>query len=195
MAPERTFNLLVMPKYDCNLWELLKAAQYPNAFNNSEGFCDYLTSDASRVPLATRWKMIETILNVMVFIQQNRYCHLDLKPSNILLNLRRDNTWNEQDLVLADFGLASSFEALTGNCGTPGFGSPEQFTCCPSEKSDNYAFGKLLILILFDWQLAWNMLAQPISQKQQADLNLDLNLGTKLGKHISGLLQVFKFIK
>jgi serine/threonine protein kinase len=53
-------------------------------------------------------------------------CHCDLKPSNILIDKRRD-------LYLADFGKAAYLGGEGGHLGTPGFMPPEQALLVPPQ--------------------------------------------------------------
>ena len=109
---------------------------------------------------------MQTILDVLIYIQEKGFCHLDVKPSNVFLNLDKFGNWNGEDLVIGDFGLSSSFTELEGRCGTPGFAAPEQFMGNPSAKSDNFGFGRTAVLILFKWDQAWNILAQPLTDDE-----------------------------
>ena len=138
-----------MDKYDSNLCQQLKKS-------NSD----------SALTLSTRISIMQTILDVLIFIQQKGFCHLDVKPSNIFLNLNESGNWNGKDLVIGDFGLSSSQTNLEGRCGTPGFAAPEQFMGNPSAKSDNFGFGRTVVLILFNWDQAWNLLAQPLTDDE-----------------------------
>lgn len=133
-----------MPVYDLSLWDLLKRSAKQNGNWRK-----------------SRLDILELILNAVIFIQKEGYCHLDIKPSNVMLNIE-NNTWNGRDLVLCDFGLSTAMSDPDGQCGTPGFGSPEQFVGRPSLKSDNFGFAKTAVLLMFDWNDAWNLLAQPI---------------------------------
>lgn len=78
---------------------------------------------------------------------ESRILHLDIKPQNILL---------DQDFTpkISDFGLAKVYSrhrsavTLTGPKGTYGFIAPEIFMRNlgnPSDKSDGYSFGMLLL--------------------------------------------------
>jgi len=104
--------------------------------------------------------------------------HLDLKPSNVLLKTRPDGSWNGKDCVITDFGVGGRNDQIKGNAGTPGFASPEQMVGPGEKKSDNYSFGKIMVMIFSEWQTAWNILFQPItdSEKQNILPNLDLRL-------------------
>ena len=155
-----------MPRYDCSLWKLLK--------------------DGNGINMSTRLQIMNKLLDGLLYLQSKGYSHLDVKPSNVMLNLTCGK-WNGEDLVLIDFGLCSSHAKLRGYCGTPGFGSMEQFGGKPSQKSDNYSFGKTAVLILFDWQLGWNLLAEPLTDAEYKSHPMRNNV---YGSMIVDLLQV-----
>ena len=118
-----------MDRYSTSLWTYLKKFK-----NDSE----------KKFHIHERSSMLENIADAIKAIQNKKYCHLDIKPSNILINLRKGGKWKSwDDLVLTDFGLSGSIDSALGQCGTPGFGSPEQFMGKVHLKSDNYAFGKI----------------------------------------------------
>ena len=108
-----------------------------------------------------RYQIAKTILDTLIFIQLNDIRHLDIKPSNILLNLS-NGQWNGKDLVISDFGLSSNNYGMLRPCGTPGYGSPEQFVGKYSDKSDNYAYVKLFVLCIFPWETALCFLMRPV---------------------------------
>jgi len=54
-------------------------------------------------------------------------------------------------------------------------------------KNGVYAFGKLAILILFKWRVAWNLLAQPLPDNEIEKVPIKSH---KIHKIISGLLEV-----
>ena len=145
-----------MDRYSISLWNYLK--QFKNEKENE------LTID-------DRMEMLEKIIDAVLAIQTKNYCHLDLKPSNILINLDDDGKWNE-DLVLTDFGLSGTIDTAAGQCGTPGFGSPEQFLGKVHPKSDNYALAKVAVIILFPWNVAWDLLSKPVSNLQLENENV-----------------------
>ena len=133
-----------MTKYDKSLWVFLK---------------DLRSAEISALDTLTRFQILECILRALKDLQDKGFCHLDLKPSNILINVNGPK-WNG-DLVLTDFGLSGTIESATGNAGTPGFGSPEQFVGKVHKHSDNYSLGKLALLLIFRWNAAWEILATP----------------------------------
>ena len=156
------FLISVMPVYDCTLWQILKASDK----RKSSLLGGMLSKSPTNIPVKLRIKIIDLILDGLIYIQSQGVCHLDIKPSNIMMN-KNGSAWDEHTLVIADFGISAPVDGLTGRrCGTPGFGSPEQFIGTPSRMSDNYSFGKLIILVLFQWNRGWNMLAQPLSPGQ-----------------------------
>ena len=133
-----------MEKFDCTLWEYLKL---------------------NSIPIEERLDILKIVLEAVLFIQNNNFCHLDLKPSNIFLNLT-NGSWDGKTLKIADFGLARKNADLIGSMGTPAFGSPEQFEGRPNLKSDNFAVGRMAIMILHPWNIAWNLMAQPITEDE-----------------------------
>ena len=137
-------KFLVMDRFDMSLWEYLK--------NHT-------------MPMDERVKILKIILEAAHVIQTNGFCHLDLKPSNIFLNLT-NRKWDGITLKIADFGLSRKNTDLVGSMGTPAFGSPEQFEARPSQKSDNFALGRMALMILYPWKDAWNLMAQPLTETE-----------------------------
>ena len=135
-----------MERFDCTLWE-------------------YLKDLANCIPITERIKILMIIFEAAFSIQNEGLCHLDLKPSNIFIKLT-NGIWDGITLKIADFGLARKTSDLFGRMGTPAFGSPEQFEGRPNSKSDNFALGKMAIMILNPWQTAWNLMAQPLTESE-----------------------------
>ena len=158
--------LLVMKEYDWTLWDLLKK-----------------TNPTPQI----RLKLVSTILEPVMFIQRKNFAHLDLKPANVFIGLI-GTEWDGSTLVIGDFGISSKRNSSAiCQSGTPGFSSPEQFVGRPSSKSDNYAFGKVAVLTLFEWNTAWNLLAQPIKKGAVSEVERNLK---PLHQLVSGLLHV-----
>lgn len=72
-------------------------------------------------------KIIRNILDALNHLHEIGIMHRDLKPENLLL---KSNEENLQEVVIADFGLATFFKMDTNKilfkrCGTPGFVAPE----------------------------------------------------------------------
>jgi serine/threonine protein kinase len=178
---------LVQLKYDDNLWVYLK---------NSQKNSNFVLKD--------RLEMLSRIGQAVEEMQKKKLIHLDIKPSNVLLNYDSNNKvsnvnqpislWNPIDrdnFVLADFGLSGDLSTCSKNAGTPGCASPEQMIGKIHQKSDQYAFGKLAVMLLFDWNVAWSLLAEP---KSEQELQAEKIYGTDLQKIIADLLQVNKYM-
>lgn len=170
-----------MPEYDKTLWDVLKHADL---------------DDSPELSNKERFRILSIILDVLLFVQTQKCCHLDLKPSNVLINLH-EGRWDYKHLVLADFGISSRIVssddelrvAQMTHAGTPGFSAPEQFMGNPTIKSDNYSFGKTAVLVLFPWRTAWNLLAYAIKDDDVSPIN-----NHPLEAVISNLLQVSTFL-
>ena len=148
-----------MSIYDCSLWEYLK-------FSNSQG---------RQIPMSVRFKLFKKVLAGLRIIQDGGFRHLDIKPRNILLKTvdgKKTGLWNETDLVIIDFGIGGRNDKQTGLAGTPGFCSPEQLIGQSHRKSDNYSFGKLMVMIFCDWPTAWNVLYQPVTESEKIRFHL-----------------------
>ena len=158
-----------MNRYDCTLWEFLK--------DDSK----YDMDVAERVDLSIE------ILKVVIFIHQMNFFHRDLKPSNIFLKTKvlQNQKLGLDQWVLGDFGLSSLSSDLAGSSGTAGFVSMEQFEGKPTQKSDNYSFGKMAVLILFKWNIGWTLLARPLSNLEYKNFQF-----YHLFNYLSKLVQV-----
>lgn len=108
-------------------------------------YVDGVTLDeflAAKPSVATRKKVIEQLVEVLVYIHGKQIIHRDLKPSNILV------TRNGSNLKIIDFGLsdADDYAVLKQPAGTLKYMAPEQKE--PAVKIDGradiYAFGLLL---------------------------------------------------
>ena len=139
-----------MDEYSCTLWDYLKNPPFP-------------------IPMSDRFNMFELLLSGARAIQDGEFKHLDLKLGNVLINCNDDGTWNKKDLVITDFGLGGKNDKTTEGSGTPGCSSPEQFIGKGTQMSDNYAFGKMMAMLFAEWHTGWNVLYQPITQKEKRD--------------------------
>lgn len=89
--------------------------------------------------------IFEKILKIIQFCHSKGYCHLDIKPENILL--KEDYT-----LVLSDFGFANINKPnLEIYKGTPGYRSPQITGNTPYDgfKEDIFSFGVTLLYIAY----------------------------------------------
>ncbi len=77
--------------------------------------------------------------------------HQDVKPSNFLLRIRKENP-NYPDLLLADFGIARFYSATSNVSatirGTPAYMAPEQWRGRPVFATDQYALAVMVYQLL-----------------------------------------------
>ena len=108
-------------------------------------YVDGVTLDeflAAKPSVATRKKVVEQLVEVLVYIHGKQIIHRDLKPSNIMV------TRNGNNVKIIDFGLsdADDYAVLKQPAGTLKYMAPEQKE--PDVKIDGradiYAFGLLL---------------------------------------------------
>ena len=143
-----------MERYDCTLWDCLKDVT------------NFKISATEKV------RFFASIVEVVIYIQSKGVCHRDIKPSNFLVRTKELSTSNtcyklvENEWKLSDFGLSCNTSNLSGTGGTPCFGPMEQFDGNSHQKSDNYSLAKLGILLIFSWQIGWNLLAAPLSPSE-----------------------------
>ena len=76
---------------------------------------------------------METIAWAVSYVHSRGLLHLDLKPSNILLDCDEDAPWDRVIPKISDFGLALTHDeaegsetSLAGLRGTPSYMAPEQ---------------------------------------------------------------------
>jgi len=108
---------------------------------------DYITDASSRLRWRTCYKIIKGICDGLHHLHDNHIVHLDLKPSNVLL---------DEHMVpkIADFGLSRCFEenqsqTITSKLvGSLGYFAPELYSGKITMKSDIYSVGVLIIEML-----------------------------------------------
>ena len=96
--------------------------------------------------------ILAEVLDILVFVHEQKAIHRDIKPSNIM---RRDK---DGQLVLIDFGAVKELATqvvdhkglttLTVAIGTPGYQPSEQSNSRPKFASDLYALGVMAIFAL-----------------------------------------------
>jgi len=93
-------------------------------------------------------KLCEKLLIAISYCHENNIVHGDLKPKNLLLLSKDDDS----SIALADFGFASRLYApksLTKQCGTPYFVAPEILVNSGyDEKADMWSVGVIIYILL-----------------------------------------------
>ncbi|CAD8091584.1 unnamed protein product [Paramecium sonneborni] len=103
------------------------------------------------LPAQTMQKLAFNLISALSHMHDNRIIHRDLKPENLLFR----STENNYEIILADFGLATSLEEepLFKRCGTPGFVAPEVLDYIDgqefySDKCDVFSAGIIFYLLI-----------------------------------------------
>ncbi len=105
-------------------------------------------TDYSQYHLITALSLIEGILSGLSHAHDKNIIHCDIKPENILLDIRSQNAVPR----IADFGIARLIQDLTqssktfgtGMSGSPAYMAPERFYGQHSVSADLYATGVLM---------------------------------------------------
>jgi eukaryotic-like serine/threonine-protein kinase len=110
------------------------------------------------VPPRSAAELMRPVATAMTAVHTGGLLHLDLKPSNILLDSARDATWKDVCPKVADFGIArpladldASSMSLAGPWGTPSYMAPEQIAADRAvlgSATDVYALGAILYELL-----------------------------------------------
>lgn len=107
----------------------------------------YIKDASGGLGWTTRYRIIKGICEGLHYLHNINIMHLDLKPSNILMN-------NNMIPKIIDFGLSRSIEELqtldtpTKRDGTKGYLAPEFTNHVVSHKSDLYSLGVIIMEIL-----------------------------------------------
>jgi serine/threonine protein kinase len=113
---------------------------------------------AEPLPARVAAGLVATMARALGYIHSRGLLHLDLKPSNILLDCEEDGLWDRVTPRISDFGLAlsnddagASEKSLAGVGGTPSYMAPEQATAprgAVGAAADIYALGAILYELL-----------------------------------------------
>jgi len=110
------------------------------------------------LPATSAASLVEQLAGGVAAVHRAGLLHLDLKPSNILLDSDRGTPWESSAPKVSDFGIARDADdpgmthtSLRGPWGTPSYMAPEQvdpgrLTVGPA--SDVYALGAILYELL-----------------------------------------------
>jgi tetratricopeptide (TPR) repeat protein len=110
------------------------------------------------LPPKTAARFVETMARAVAAIHAAGLLHLDLKPSNILLDGAMGDDWNDVTPMIADFGISrlqdeviSAQSSAHGVWGTPPYMAPEQTVSDRGKigtSADVYALGATLYHLL-----------------------------------------------
>ena len=113
---------------------------------------------AEPLPPRDAARLVETIARAVGYFHTRGVCHLDLKPSNILLDGETGAPWDIVSPKISDFGIArlegepgTTETGSNGPKGTPSYMAPEQVAAVPGTigpAADLYAIGALLYHLL-----------------------------------------------
>jgi serine/threonine protein kinase len=113
---------------------------------------------AEPLPPRVAAKLVETIARAVGHLHSHGLLHLDLKPSNILLDCEANSPWERVTPRISDFGLAlssddatASEKSLPGLRGTPSYMAPEQTAASRADvgaAADIHALGAILYELL-----------------------------------------------
>jgi len=113
---------------------------------------------AEPLPPRVAAELMETIARAVGYLHSRGLLHLDLKPSNILLDCEENAPWDRVTPRISDFGLALSNDgdgasetSLAGIRGTPSYMAPEQAAGARAgvgAAADIHALGAILYELL-----------------------------------------------
>ncbi len=110
------------------------------------------------VPPRAAAELLRPVAAAMTAVHRAGLLHLDLKPSNILLDSALEAPWKDASPKVADFGIArpladldASSTSLAGPWGTPSYMAPEQIAAdraALGPATDIYSLGAILYELL-----------------------------------------------
>jgi hypothetical protein len=105
------------------------------------------------LPPKVAGRLIEQVARAVDRVHEEKLLHLDIKPSNILLDGSPGSGWDEVTPLITDFGIARMAGDLTANGprGTPSYMAPEQLDGVPGmlgPAADVYGLGATLYTLL-----------------------------------------------
>src|SRR5436309_7981041 len=144
----------IVPLYDYNETSIDEAAiTYLVIPYYKEGsFASWLRRRGSDLlPMEDVVYFVQQAADALQYAHNQQVIHRDVKPSNFLIRVQKDNP-NRPDVLLADFGLArlsdsSSSVSLTV-AGSPLYMSPEQWRGHPVPATDQYMLAAMAYELL-----------------------------------------------
>ena len=135
-----------------DLFEENGTAYYVMDYVDGESLADRLKRTGQPIPEEEVWALLPQILDALATVHKEKFCHLDIKPSNIMV----DKTGH---VKLIDFGASKQMGAdglLTTNdstafAQTPGYAPPEQMEQNREKmgpRTDFYALGATIYAVL-----------------------------------------------
>ena len=110
------------------------------------------------LPARVAVELMAAVARAVDQIHEAGMLHLDIKPSNILLDCQSDDPWDKVTPMIADFGIARAGDdpsatatGLNGVGGTPSFMAPEQIAgdrAVIGPRSDVFALGATLYCLV-----------------------------------------------
>jgi serine/threonine-protein kinase len=103
-----------------------------------------------KLPSAMAVDILRALCEILKNLHNQKICHGDLKPKNIMVNLTRSEKGVKVEVTLIDFGNAVKFSDPDYSYGiTPAYCSPEQVRCEKiDQRSDIFALGIVLLEML-----------------------------------------------
>ena len=137
----------------------------------------------STLNLAQCLKLVADVLAGLDCAHNHCIVHRDIKPDNILLNLRPDG-WIAR---ISDFGIARLSQELmesSDNTGSPAYMAPEQFYGQYSIRSDIYAAG----VLLFELLTGDRPFSGPPNELMSAHLNQPVKIPSRVPEPLQSIL-------
>ena len=191
----RLYNVTAYDFFLSDTFSLLEDINHSNVYSLVTQLCEMTLFDylKKKPDLSLKYRM-NILLSIIEAVQafDREVAHFDLKPGNIFLDVGKDDL--KPRVKVADFGIARRGMAQH-KVGTAGFGSPEQFAANAGAESDIFSVGKVAILVIFEWDLAWHILWNPVDKKDAERFFKMHNILEELHVLIRSMLEVKQKLK
>ena len=181
--------------------------QFP-LLQTNESMNKYGMIDQYIFSLRDRIEMTSRICDGLIHMRSMNFAHRDIKLSNILIRVdKKMKRWQKEDetaVVITDFGISRSFDEIDTiyGLGTAGWAPPEQWLSKSigvderESYEDSFAFGRLIVYMFANWNLAAKLIFFPMQQFQryvnQTDFNFDIKNHKFAQKSRHDLARYFK---